>query len=264
MIPPSLWNAFDFVLQFHFKIAYVPGRMNTAAGILSRPDINTKDKIFLQISEDIQTTPIRISIQSSDIHEEDQFYFLPEGDSLTKEGIWEPKQRAREKIFYPPGEQTDPANDSPDTNSQTENLPLVCNNIQDQDSQQRRQLHDDHNFPRSLRPYQDQQPILRNVKLKILKEPYDNQRLNEDNQGAQYLAQEDRIIIKDGLLYGQYFGERGKVKHLQVLLAKQIVDEFIQHQHGMFGKHPGIAKVIQQCRERYYFPGLAIKICQHT
>ena len=28
-IPPSLWNACDFVLQFHFKVAHVPGRMNT-------------------------------------------------------------------------------------------------------------------------------------------------------------------------------------------------------------------------------------------
>ena len=35
MIPPSLWNACDFVLQFHFKIAHVPGRMNTAADFLS-------------------------------------------------------------------------------------------------------------------------------------------------------------------------------------------------------------------------------------
>ena len=34
MIPPSLWNACDFVLQFHFKIAHVPGRMNTAADFL--------------------------------------------------------------------------------------------------------------------------------------------------------------------------------------------------------------------------------------
>ena len=31
MIPPPLWNACDFVLQFNFTIAYNPGKMNTAA-----------------------------------------------------------------------------------------------------------------------------------------------------------------------------------------------------------------------------------------
>ena len=40
MIPPSLWNACDFVLQLRFKVAHDPGRMNTAAEFLSRLDIN--------------------------------------------------------------------------------------------------------------------------------------------------------------------------------------------------------------------------------
>ena len=70
MILPSLWNACDFVLQFHFKIAHVPGRMNTAADFLSQLDIIPKEKVLLQIREDIQTTPIRVNIQSTDIHEE--------------------------------------------------------------------------------------------------------------------------------------------------------------------------------------------------
>ena len=90
-IPPSLRNACDFVLQFHFKIAHVPGRMNTAADFLSRLDISPKEKVLLQIREDIQTTPIQVNIQSSDIHEEDQCYFLPEDDSETEEDISERK-----------------------------------------------------------------------------------------------------------------------------------------------------------------------------
>ena len=105
------------------------------------------------------------------------------------------------KTYLPPDEQPEPANDSPNTNSQTENLPLVCNNIHDQDSEQMHKIHDDNNLPRSLRPHQDQDPI----KLKILKGPYDNQILNENSRAAKYLVQEDRIIIKDGLLYRQYF-----------------------------------------------------------
>ena len=48
-----------------------------------------------------------------------------------------------------------------------------------------------------------------------------------------------------------------------MLLPQQLVDEFIQHHHGKYGKHPGIAKTIQQCREKYYFPGLAARIANH-
>ena len=36
MIPPPLWNACDFVLQFNFTIAHIPGKMNTAADFISR------------------------------------------------------------------------------------------------------------------------------------------------------------------------------------------------------------------------------------
>ena len=42
-----------------------------------------------------------------------------------------------------------------------------------------------------------------------MKEPYDNQLPNEDSRAGMYLAQEDRIIIKDGQIYRQYFGDTG-------------------------------------------------------
>ena len=33
-IPPSLWNACEYVLQFNFKIAHIAGSVNTAADFL--------------------------------------------------------------------------------------------------------------------------------------------------------------------------------------------------------------------------------------
>ena len=201
--------------------------MNTAADFLSRLDISPKEIVLLQIRKDIQTTPNQVNIQSSDIHEEDQFYFLPEDDSQTEEDIWERKQRARKKIYSPQEHQTDSQAATNETNSQTENLPLVCNNIQDPEQKQRRQLHNETNFPRSLRPHQDQDPVVRNLKLKLLKDSNDTQLLNDDPRATKFLTQEVRIIIKDGLLYRQYFGDNGKVKYLQVLLPQQLVDEFI-------------------------------------
>ena len=74
--------------------------MNIAADFLSRLDVDPKEKVWLQIKEDIRTTPIQVNIKSSDIHEEDQFYFLSEDDSETEEEIWERKQRARKNCNH--------------------------------------------------------------------------------------------------------------------------------------------------------------------
>ena len=99
IILPALWNACDFVLQFNFTIAHVPGRTNTAADVLSRLDQDPKENVQLLLREDIQTAPIEVHIQSSDVAEEEQFYFLPDDDIETEEQIWERKQRARKKIL---------------------------------------------------------------------------------------------------------------------------------------------------------------------
>ena len=115
-----------------------------------------------------------------------------------------------EKRYSIPNLPNEPETEARTPDPQTENLPLVCNNIQDLEQEQRRQVHNENNFPRSLRPHQDQNPVLRNLKLKIFKENYDAQLLHNDPRAAKYQAQEDRIIIKDGLLCRQYFGDTGK------------------------------------------------------
>ena len=60
----------------NFTIAHVPGRMNTAADFRSRLYLHPKDQVQLLIREDIQTSPIEVHIQSSNITEEKQFCFL--------------------------------------------------------------------------------------------------------------------------------------------------------------------------------------------
>ena len=73
--------------------------MNTAADFLSRLDLDPKEKVQLLIRDDIQTAPIEVHIQCSNVAEEEQFYFLPDDDIETEEQIWERKQRARKKIL---------------------------------------------------------------------------------------------------------------------------------------------------------------------
>ena len=84
--------------------------------------------------------------------------------------------------------------------------------------------------------------VLKNMKLKILGQPYDEVLIMTDSRYKNYKANEDRIILKDGLLFRKYFGETGSVKYYQILIPKQLVKEVLRSLHGEFGKHPGIHK----------------------
>ena len=69
-----------------------------------------------------------------------------------------------------------------------------------------------------------------------------------------YKANEDRINLKDGILFRKSFGETGSVKYYQILIPQQIVNEILCSLHGEFGKHPGMAKTSFAYRGRHHFP----------
>ena len=262
IIPPALWNACDFVLQFRFTIAHVPGKMNTAADFLSRLDLHPKDKVHLTIRDDITTTPIQVNIQSSDVAEEEQFFFTPDDDTETEEQIWERKLRARKK-FTAKDDSPPPASETTiETTSSNQEVTIFQTEVLVTQTTPGTTTEDDSPL-KTMRHQQDKDNVLRNYKLRLLKEPYNEQLLASDPRAARYIAQDSRIILKDGLLYRQYFDNAGKVKFLQILLPEHLIDSFILAHHGQGNKHPGIAKVIQQCREKYYYPGMAAKIALH-
>ena len=101
---------------------------------------------------------------------------------------------------------------------------------------------------------QDVDLVLKNMKLKILGQPYDEVLIKTDSRYKNYKANEDCIIFKDGLLFRKYFGETGSVKYYQILIPKQLVKEVLRSLHGEFGKHPGIFKTIIAYREKFHFP----------
>ena len=81
--------------------------------------------------------------------------------------------------------------------------------------------------------------------------------MTADRRFKHYKANEDRIILKDGLLLRKYYGDTGSVKHYQVLIPNQLVNEVLRSLHGDFGKHPGITKTIIAYREKYSYPKMA-------
>ena len=98
---------------------------------------------------------------------------------------------------------------------------------------------------------------MKNLKLKILGQPHDDVLLATDTRFKHYRANEDRIILKDGLLFRKYYGETGSVKYYQILIPKQLVNEALRNLHAEFGKRPGITKTKIAYKEKYYCPKMA-------
>ena len=99
--------------------------------------------------------------------------------------------------------------------------------------------------------------VWKNLKLKLLGQPHDDELLTTDRPFKHYKANEDRITLKDGLLLRKYYGETCSVKYYQILIPKQLVNEVLRSLHEEFGKHPGITKTKIAYREKYYYPKMA-------
>ena len=79
---------------------HVAGSQNTAADVLSRLELTPKEKVQLKLRDDILTSPIEINLQSSDVADEEQLFFLPEEEEESEQEIFarkaQSKQRAQE------------------------------------------------------------------------------------------------------------------------------------------------------------------------
>ena len=241
MIPPPLWNACDFVLQFHFCIAHIPGKMNTAADFLSRLEMDPNEKKILKIREDIPTKPNEVDIESTGIAQEETVFSDPTDQlETTEKELWKRKEEAQNAI----------PNDPPV-------ITVSCYYAND--------LHNDTTIvniaqltmPSRILIEQDSDPTLLNFKREMLGLPFDEQILLNDARYMHYSRNKKRIIIKDEILYRQYYNDIGEVSHLQVLLPGHLLQVLLKALHDTAGKHPGISKMTQEIRQKYYFPSIA-------
>ena len=60
----------------------------------------------------------------------------------------------------------------------------------------------------------------------------------------------------------KYYGGCRQVTHHQILIPEHLITELLKTIHGPMGKHPGITKMIQECRSKLYYLGLAKRIKQ--
>ena len=232
IIPPTLWNACDYVIQFNFTIAHIPGKNNTAADYLSRLEICPKEKLILRIREDISTTPIELNVQSAGVIEEDQIFFTDE-DEETEEQIWQRKKDAR----------SHPTNQVPDISFEKLS---VHQGISSQQTTSQRLLN-----RTTLAIEQQNDVILHHLRLKLQKEDYSETILQQDPRYRHYCSQIDRLSVQDDIVIRDYYDETGNVQYRQALLPKHLVSELLQSLHGSANKHPGISKMLYEIRQKY-------------
>ena len=91
------------------------------------------------------------------------------------------------------------------------------------------------------------------MRLKFLSQQHDEVLIMTESRCKNCKANEDRIILKDGLLFRKYFGKTGSVKYYQTFIPKQTVKEVLHSLLKDFGKHPGIAKTVIAYRKKFYF-----------
>ena len=232
MVPPPLWNACDFVRQFNFTFAHIPGKKNTAADFLSRLEVDPNEKIILKIRKDIPAKPIEVNIESTGIAQEEQVFFdNADQQETTENEYWKREVEARNAI----------PNDPPV-------IKVSCYYAND--------LHKDTTIlkiaqltkPSRMLIEEESDPTLLNFEREMLGLPFEEQILLNDAPYMQFSRNEKRNIIKDDILCRQYYNDLGEVSHLQVLLPEQLLKVLLQLLHGTAGKHPGISKIMQEIR----------------
>ena len=95
------------------------------------------------------------------------------------------------------------------------------------------------------------------MRAKLQKEEYSEEILQQDIRYKYYLNNIDRIVLKDEIVTRQYYDETGQVKYHQILLPKHLLKELLQAIHGTAHRHPGISKMLQEIRQKDYYPGIA-------
>ena len=243
IIPPALWNACDYVLQYNFVIAHVAGAMNTAADFLSRAESNPTEKLEMNIRNDVNTKAIEVNIQSTGVAEEELLYILP-GECPTEQQLWEEKETIRQSA-------------KTETHNEPENEVSELQTFQKPTAGTINYREGHFKDNAKIRLEQNNDEVLRKLRAKIEGEPYDETQFTQDYRYKHYLQNILRIEIKQDVLTRRYYNDTEMITHYQILLPKQLLDEFFHALHGHNANHPGITKMIQEARQKYYYPCIA-------
>ena len=170
-IPAALWNACDYVLQFNFKIAHIAGSVITASDFLSRLELKVTEKIPLKIREDIHTTPIEVTTSSSDVADDEHFFFTHADDGKeSEEQNLDRKQQSRQNA-----KQWAANEESPALKASVKAFTKIDGNTTSYSM-------NGFKANAKIRVEQDVDLVLKNMKLKILGQPHDEVLMMTDSR----------------------------------------------------------------------------------
>ena len=227
--PPTLWNPCDYVLQFKVRIMHVAGSQNTAADFLSRLELTPKKKVQLNLRDDIITAPIEVNLQSRDVADKEQLFFLPDEEEESEQEIFARKAFSKQRAIDDKEQQNLSTEITETVHIPLNNAVYALGAIKEN---------------ARVRSEQDADPFLKALKLRLLVEENDKHLLKTEPRGRNLLRHEEKIIVKDGELMRKYYGEDGTITHHQILIPKHIGLELLSTIHGKMNKHPGITKMI--------------------
>ena len=235
-IPATLWTSVDRLMSFSFVLGHIPGVANLAADYLSRMHINPADKVKLKISEKIPIVAVEFELEPKTPDNS-----LTELDYVTELAEVQP---AGKRLIS-------------DTDFVITNF-TVFDNASVNSLELPNPL-DTYDFSESSEPLelaveQDRDENVRKVKewlsTKIFPDPkYLTPELKK------YLKHKNRLIVKNNVLYRQFYAHNGSISHLQFCVPKQLRKELLYRIHNSrYRGHQGITNTIAEFRQNFYFP----------
>ena len=189
---------------------HVAGTQYTAADFLSRIDLNPKERVDLKVRNDITIRPIQVNLQSTDVAEEEQFFFLPDETIETEEEMLLQKEQARQAAC----------------DEVTSKIKLVVQKTTPIPINKASYTFGAKKEDARIGVEQDSDLVFKATKKKLICEEYDKHLLQTDSTATRLLVHENRQIVKDGILMRKHYGECGQVTHHQILIPEHLITHY--------------------------------------
>ena len=202
---------------------------NTAADFSSRLELTPKEKVEMKLRDDILTSAIEVNLQSTDVADEEQLFFLRDEEEGSEQGIFARKTLSKQRAINEHRKEM--------STKITEIIKIPLNSA----------VHTFGAIKENAR-IRNADPPLEAIKFSIFHEENEKHLLKIEPRKRNILLHEERIIMKDGVLMRKYYGEDRTVNHYEIQIPKHIIPELLPTLHGKPKTHSGLTKMIQECR----------------
>ena len=140
---------------------------NTTADYLSRPEISSNEKLVLRLREEIPTTPIELHVHSAGVSEEEKIFYTADDDETEEQTL----QRKKEARHHPAIQLPDISFETFTTHQNDHHKLSTLQKL---------------SHTNSIVIEQNNNVILQQLRLKILKENHSETILLQDNRYQHY------------------------------------------------------------------------------